>query len=190
MGSTSFQIKRVILIVLKIKILDISKLPISIKKNSKLLIKIVDEALEKNQHNLPFYINYIILTTSVLDLTSVLLFDVLEESLAIYLTIFEYIATHKPLKKNLIYYFVNLKNKKGYLGSSGDISIILKYNLLQVHLNNNIVIQRAINKYGPKNFAVIILEELDENTNLDTLKAIKQSYFSILNPKYPYVSKK
>lgn len=97
------------------------------------------------------------------------------------------------IKKNLtnvggVYAIVHNQTKKLYVGSSMNLA-----RRLTDHVNNqssNLLLQRAINKYGLNNFSLYILELLPVNVNLTseelgvTLIKMEQKHLDSFNDKY------
>jgi len=84
--------------------------------------------------------------------------------------------------KKGIYLWYNNKNGKFYIGSSVNL-----YNRLRVYFNpktlnkENMLIYKAILKYGYENFTLMIIELVDLN---DSVLEKEQYYFNLLNPTY------
>ena len=102
-------------------------------------------------------------------------------------------ATLALIKQNLnnvggIYAIMHNETKKIYIGSSMNLA-----RRIIDHINNkssNLLLQRAINKYGLKNFSVYILELLPTDENLTseelgvTLIKMEQKHLDSFNDKY------
>ena len=84
--------------------------------------------------------------------------------------------------KTGVYKITNQINGKFYIGSSKDLIRRKKdhFRLLKKGVNHNILLQRAVNKYGIDNFIFEILVECSE----DLLFTIEQKLVDELKPDY------
>jgi group I intron endonuclease len=80
--------------------------------------------------------------------------------------------------KSGIYRWINLVNGKSYIGSSVDLSKRLKNHLYSI--NSNILLQRAILKYGISSFSIQILEYCDKKQ----LISKEQFYLNLFKSEY------
>lgn len=78
-----------------------------------------------------------------------------------------------------IYRLTNIINKKTYIGSAIDIRIYVYYSTKRL-ASNNMVIYKAILKYGYSNFRLEILEYCEP----DNVVAREQYYLDLLKPEY------
>lgn len=86
-----------------------------------------------------------------------------------------------------IYKILNTVNNKFYIGSSKDIYYRWEEEHIKKLNNNNhdnIILQRAWNKYGHDNFILIIIEIVSEDISTEALLEREQYYLDLLNPKY------
>ena len=84
-------------------------------------------------------------------------------------------------KKSGIYCWTNLKNGKFYIGSAVDLSnrLHMYYNINLLE-KSNMVINKALLKYGYSNFKLEILEYCDKSVNIER----EQHYIDLLKPEY------
>ncbi len=96
------------------------------------------------------------------------------------------------IKKNLnnfknikgIYLWYNNINNKFYIGSSINLyNRLYTYFSLKILSNNNMLIYKALLKYGYENFSLMIIEIISNNKNINILER-EQYYFNLLNPTY------
>lgn len=95
-----------------------------------------------------------------------------------------------PIKYTLnsiagIYLCINLINEKIYVGSAGINNMYRRYS---GHLLNSrggsILVNRAVKKYGLKNFTFIVVETISDGKNVTELLKLEQKYIDTLNPEY------
>lgn len=102
-------------------------------------------------------------------------------------------ANLNTVKQNLaniggVYIIVNNESKKLYIGSS--MNLARRINEHVINRNYNLILQRAMDKYGLSTFSVYVLELIptDENLTSDelmiTLIKMEQIYLDLFNDKY------
>ena len=87
----------------------------------------------------------------------------------------------KTKDKAGVYMFFNLTNGKFYIGSSVNLA-----RRFRVHMNSvnsvKLPLPLAINKYGPNNFVLLILQYCDRD--VDICLGLEQYYIDLYKPKY------
>lgn len=83
-----------------------------------------------------------------------------------------------------VYRWTNLISKKSYIGSSINLGSRLKdyynYSFLTLPKNKNMIIYKALLKYGYSNFSLEIIEYCDESVVIEK----EQYYFDLFKPEY------
>jgi group I intron endonuclease len=84
-----------------------------------------------------------------------------------------------------VYLCINLINEKISVGSAGINNMYRRYT---AHLLNSkggsILVNRAVKKYGLKNFAFIVVETIPDGRNVTELLKLEQKYIDNLKPEY------